>query len=81
LRPSLTPLSLLIVLLIFYLLVQIKVIILLVLLAVIFATIIERPVMRLEARGVPRAVGILSMYASILLGLVLLGLVFVPVDA
>jgi predicted PurR-regulated permease PerM len=70
--------SLLIVLLIFYLIVQIKVIVLLVLLALLFATVIERPVLRLEARGMPRAAGILTMYAAILVGIVLFALLFVP---
>jgi predicted PurR-regulated permease PerM len=77
-RPSLTPASLLIVLLIFYLIVQIKLIVLLMMFALLFATLIERPVIRLEARGLPRAAAILTVYAAILLGLVALGLVFVP---
>lgn len=77
-RSSLTPASLLIVLLVFYLLVQIKLIVLLIMLAILFATIIERPVLRLEARGMPRAAAILSIYATILLALVGLGLLFVP---
>jgi predicted PurR-regulated permease PerM len=78
LRPALTPVSLLIVLLVFYLLVQIKVIIFLLLFAVLFATVIERPVIRLEARGMPRAMGILTVYAAILMGIVGLALLFVP---
>lgn len=77
-RPSLSPISLLIVLLVFYLLVQIKVILFLLLFAVLFATVIERPLLRLESRGMPRAAGILTIYAAILTGLVGLGLLFVP---
>jgi predicted PurR-regulated permease PerM len=77
-RPSLTPVSLLIVLIIFYLMVQIQIIVFLLLFAVLFATVIERPIIRLEARGVPRAAGILMMYVTILLALVGLGLIFVP---
>ena len=73
-----TPASLLIVLVIFYLLVQIQVIVLLVLFALLFATVIERPVLKLEARGMPRAAGILTVYAGIFLAVIALGLVFVP---
>ncbi len=76
--PHLTPLRLLIVLLVFYLLVQVQIIVLLVILALLFATIIEKPLRRLENRGVPRAPGILGIYASILAGLIVLGIVFVP---
>jgi len=77
-RPSLTPVSLLLVLFIFYLLVQIQVIVLLVLFALLFATVIERPVLKLESRGLPRAAGILTVYAGIVTAVVMLGLVFVP---
>jgi len=77
-RPSLTPASLLIVLLIFYLVVQTQTIVLLMLFSILFATVIERPVLRLESRGMPRAVGILTVYVVLLLGLVLLGFIFVP---
>jgi predicted PurR-regulated permease PerM len=77
-RPSLTPISLLIVLLIFYLIVQIQLIVFLVLFALLFATVIERPVIKLENRGMPRAAGILTVYTGIILAVVALGLVFVP---
>lgn len=77
-RPSLTPASLLLVLLIFYLLVQVQIIVLLVLFALLFATVIERPVIKLEARGMPRAAGILTVYVGIILAVVALALVFVP---
>lgn len=77
-RPSLTPASLLIVLLIFYLIVQIQVIVLLLLFSLLFATVIERPVIKLESRGMPRAAGILTVYVVIILVVALLGVVFVP---
>lgn len=77
-RPSLTPVSLLIVLLVFYLIVQIQVIVLLLLFALLFATVIERPVIKLESRGMPRAAGILTIYVVIILVVALLGVVFVP---
>jgi predicted PurR-regulated permease PerM len=76
--PQLTPFKLLIVLLVVYLLIQVQVIVLLLILALLFATIIEKPLRRLETRGVPRAAGILGIYASILAGLIVLGVVFVP---
>lgn len=75
---QITPLKLLVVLLIFYLLVQVQVIVLLVILALLFATIIEMPLRRLEYRGVPRAAGILGIYATILASLVILGIIFIP---
>lgn len=74
----LTPWSLLIVLIVFYMIIQVQVVVLLILFALLFATLIERPVLRLQARGVPRAAGILTMYAAILSVLVVVGLVFVP---
>jgi predicted PurR-regulated permease PerM len=77
-RPSLTPISLLIVLLIFYLIIQVQLIVVLVLFAILFATVIERPVLKLEARGWPRAAGILAVYAVILLGIAAIGTIFVP---
>jgi predicted PurR-regulated permease PerM len=77
-RPSLTPISLLIVLLIFYLVIQVQLIVMLVLFAILFATVIERPVLKLEARGWPRAAGILTVYAVILTGIAAIGIIFVP---
>lgn len=77
-RPSLTPISLLIVLLIVYLIIQVQLIVMLVLFAILFATVIERPVLKLEARGWPRAAGILTVYAVILLGVAAIGTIFVP---
>lgn len=77
-RPSITPISLLIVLLIVYLIIQVQIIVMLVLFALLFATVIERPVIKLEARGWPRAAGILAVYLVILLGIAGIGTVFVP---
>jgi predicted PurR-regulated permease PerM len=78
-RDPLTPVSLLIVLLIFYLIVQVQIIVFLLLFAVLFATVIERPVIKLENRGMPRAAGILTVYVGIILMVVAIGLVFVPI--
>lgn len=78
LRPSLTPLSLLVVLLAFYLIIEVRVIILLLLFALLFATVIERPVLRLERRGLPRAASILLVYLAMLAGIVLISLIVVP---
>ncbi len=77
-RPGLTPLSLLIVLVIFYLFVQVQIVVFLLLFAVLFATVIERPVIKLEKRGMPRAAGILTVYATILVVVVGLSLMVVP---
>lgn len=78
LRPSLTPLSLLVVLLAFYLIIEVRVIILLLIFALLFATVIERPVLRLERRGLPRAASILLVYLAIFAGIVLISLIVVP---
>ncbi|CAN5240225.1 hypothetical protein BH23CHL1_BH23CHL1_24130 [soil metagenome] len=77
-RPGLTPLSLLVVLIIFYLFVQVQIVVVLLLFAVLFATVIERPVIKLEKRGMPRAAGILTVYATILVVIVGLSLLVVP---
>lgn len=77
-RPGLTPLSLLVVLIIFYLFVQVQIIVFLLLFAILFATVIERPVIKLENRGMPRAASILTVYATILLVIIGLSLLAVP---
>lgn len=77
-RPGLTPLSLLVVLVIFYLFVQVQIVVILVLFAILFATVIERPLLKLERRGMPRAAGILTIYASVLVVVVGLSLLVVP---
>jgi predicted PurR-regulated permease PerM len=77
-RPGLTPLSLLIVLIIFYLFVQIQIVVFLLLFAILFATVIERPIIQLEKRGMPRAGGILTIYASILVIVVGTSLLIAP---
>lgn len=77
-RPGLTPLSLLVVLIVFYLFVQVQIVVVLLLFAILFATVIERPVIKLENRGMPRAAGILTVYATILIVIVGVGLLVVP---
>lgn len=71
-RPGLTPFSLLLVLVIAYLLIKIQIVLVLVLLALLFATIIERPVIELEKRHVPRGLSILAVYIAII-GAIALG--------
>jgi predicted PurR-regulated permease PerM len=71
-RIGLTPFSLLLVLIITYMLIQIQLVLVLVLLALLFATIIERPVIELEKRHVPRGLSILTVYIAII-GAITLG--------
>ena len=77
-RPGLTPLSLLVVLIVFYLFIQVQIVVILVLFALLFATVIERPVIQLEKRGFPRAGGILTIYAAILVFVVGVSLIMAP---
>jgi len=77
-RASLTPLSLFIVLVIFYLVVQVRIVVLLLLFSALFATLIERPVIRLERRGFPRAGAILIIYLAILVVGASIFLIVVP---
>jgi predicted PurR-regulated permease PerM len=77
-RPGLTPLSLLLVLLSAYVLMKIQLVVVLVILAVLFATIIERPVMALHRRRIPRPLSILAVYVMIIGGIVLAGLMAAP---
>lgn len=65
-RGGLTPLTLFLVLLLAYVMIQIQVVLIITLLALVFATVIERPVQLLERRHVPRAIGILAVYAAII---------------
>jgi len=74
----LTPLSLFIVLIVFYLVVQVQIVVLLLLISILFATLIERPVIRLERRGVPRAAAIMVLYLGLLLGIIGVSLLIVP---
>lgn len=78
-RPGLTPLSLLFVFLIAYVVFQIQLVLILTLLALIFATAIDGPLRRLEARRIPRGVGILMIYVGIIGTLTLLIVGIVPV--
>lgn len=77
-RPGLTPLSLLVVLVIFYLFIQVQIVVILLLFAILFATVIERPVIKLERRGFPRAAAILSVYAAILIIVIGIGMLVAP---
>lgn len=77
-RRALTPLSLFIVLIVFYLVVQVQIVVLLLLISILFATLIERPVIRLERRGVPRAAAIMVLYLGLLLGIIGVSLLIVP---
>ena len=77
-RTGLTPVSLLAVLIVAYVIFKVQLILILTLLAVIFATVIEGPLRRLEARRVPRSVGILAIYVAIIGTLVLLGVLIAP---
>jgi predicted PurR-regulated permease PerM len=77
-RPGLTPLSLLLVLIAAFVLMKIQLVVVLVLLAVLFATVIERPVMALHRRRVPRPLSILAVYVMIIGGIVLAGLLAAP---
>src|SRR3954452_875113 len=65
-RQGVSPFSLLLVLVVAYLLIKIQLVLVLVLLALLFATIIERPVLELERRHIPRGLSILLVYAAIL---------------
>jgi len=77
-RPGITPLSLFLVLVAAYVLLKIQLVVVLVVLAVLFATIIERPVMALHRRRVPRPLSILAVYIMIIGGLVLAGVLAAP---
>jgi predicted PurR-regulated permease PerM len=74
----LTPLSLFLVLVSAYVLLKIQLVVVLVVLAILFATIIERPVMALHRRKVPRPLSILAVYIMIIGGIVLAGLLAAP---
>jgi predicted PurR-regulated permease PerM len=75
-RPGLTPVSLLLVLVVAYLLIKVQLVLVLVLLAVLFATVIERPVIELEKRRIPRGLSILAVYVAIF-GTITLGVMLI----
>lgn len=77
-RPGLTPFSLFLVLLAAYILMKIQLVVVLVILAVLFATIIERPVMALHRRRIPRPLSILAVYVMIIGVIVVAGLLAAP---
>ncbi len=79
-RPSLTPISLFLVLVTFWVLTQIELVLILGLFGLLLGTILEGPVRKLEARHIPRPAAILLIYAAIIGSLVLLGfLIFPPI--
>lgn len=78
-KVGLTPVSLLLTLLLAYVLYQVQLLLILVLMAVVFATVIEHPVQVLERRKMPRPVGILLVYVTIIGGLALLFTLLAPV--
>jgi predicted PurR-regulated permease PerM len=78
-RRGLTPLTLFLVLLLAYVMIQIELVLVITLLALVFATVIERPVQLLERRHVPRAIGILTVYAAIIGVVVLLIVGIAPI--
>jgi predicted PurR-regulated permease PerM len=78
-RSGLTPVTLFLTLLVAYMVVKVQLVIVLVLLAILFATIIERPVIELEKRRIPRGFAILFVYIAIIGSVVLLSLIIAPV--
>lgn len=77
-RPSLTPVSLFLVLLTFWVLTQIEVVLILGLFGLLLGTILEGPVRKLEARHIPRPAAIFLIYAAIIGSLVLLIFLIIP---
>lgn len=78
-RPSLTPVSLFIVLIVFWVLTQIEFVLVLGLFSLLLGTILERPVRRIEQNHVPRPVAIFAVYAVIIGSLALFGFLIAPV--
>jgi predicted PurR-regulated permease PerM len=77
-RPGLTPISLFLTLLVAYVFSQIQFVLILVLTAIVFATLIERPVLFLERKRLPRGAGIIVVYATIIASLTLLFVALSP---
>ena len=77
--PSLTPLSLLLVLLTFAVITNLGSLVVSVLMAVLLGTILEGPVQRFERRGIPRAAAIAICYIGVLATIVALVFVIIPV--
>lgn len=64
-RGYITPIAILLVILVAYFLIQVQSVLILLVMALLLATILERPVSALEARHVPRPLGIFLMYLAI----------------
>lgn len=77
-RGGLTPVSLFLVLLLCYVLIQVQFVLIIVLMAIVLATLIEGPLQRLERRGIPRGLGILSIYATFIGALILFIVLIAP---
>lgn len=77
-RPSLTPISLFLVLVTFWVLTQIELVLILGLFGLLLGTILEGPVRKLEARHIPRPAAIFLIYAAIIGTLVLLVFLIIP---
>lgn len=77
--PSLTPISLFLVLILFWVLTQTGLVLVLGLMSLLLGTVLEGPVARLEARRFPRAAAIATVYAALIGAVVLLVLLIVPV--
>jgi predicted PurR-regulated permease PerM len=77
-RPSLTPISLFLVLVTFWILTQIEFVLILGLFGLLLGTILEGPVGRLEARHIPRPAAIFLVYVAIIGTLVLLVFLIIP---
>jgi predicted PurR-regulated permease PerM len=73
-----TPFSLLLVLVVAFVLIKIQLVLVLVLLALLFATVIERPVIELERRHIPRGLSILVVYIAIIGTIVLASILIAP---
>ncbi|MFW6075522.1 MAG: AI-2E family transporter [Chloroflexota bacterium] len=77
-RTPITPFSLFVALLVLYLVIEVRIVVLLLIFAILFATIIERPVIRLEHRGLPRAGAIISVYVGIFAAIIGISFFIVP---
>ena len=78
-RPSLTPVSLFLVLVVFWILTQIEFVLILGLFSLLLGTILEGPVRRIQQNHVPRAAAIFVVYSVIIGSLALLVFLIAPI--
>ncbi len=78
-RPSLTPVSLFLVLVVFWILTQIEFVLILGLFSLLLGTILEGPVRRIQQNHIPRAAAIFVVYSVIIGSLALLVFLIAPV--